>query len=137
MIRRWIQYITWSLDTRVMDSSLAAHHYLRRQWELRLLLSKAQAPCFLLDSRWFYAWVHYLSTPTADPPSFAAQHHSFLKHGPSSEEESPINPSLKLNQHFVLVSCQLYCYIQRIYGIDGPTIHKGTVALRTDITVTT
>ncbi|ORZ16420.1 hypothetical protein BCR42DRAFT_465673 [Absidia repens] len=174
MIQKWMQYLTRSLDVLYVQTTssgslpdltasmrspvsplstktmILAQHQLRRQWESRLLLSKLQSPCFLLDSHWFFAWVHYLSTPSAHPPSFSAQHHFFLhpyhvKTNNNGEENcyhsrshhlstdvsqmrnrvpfTTINPNLKLNVHFVVVSCQLYCYIQRIYGIEGPTIH--------------
>ncbi|KAI8089610.1 uncharacterized protein BX664DRAFT_359148 [Halteromyces radiatus] len=120
IVKQWIQRLTWSLDMVDRHHGQMVPHLVRRQWELRLLLSKTQSPCYLLDSQWFYAWINYLSSPSMDPPSSMPQHDYFLinDHPPS------IHPHLKLNQHFVLVSSQLYFYIQRIYGIQGPTIHK-------------
>ncbi|CAO3648437.1 unnamed protein product [Cunninghamella echinulata] len=138
MVRQWMQYILWSIS---LPSS--PHHYnasrqlilhKQRQLELQLLFSTSETPCFFLDSQWFFSWMKSLvqvkeieeikekeeKLNTINYPlSISPQHDFFF-----NQQTHLLKPHLKLNLHFVLVTSQIYCYIQRIYGINGPTIHK-------------
>ncbi|KAI9299495.1 hypothetical protein BJ944DRAFT_245175 [Cunninghamella echinulata] len=132
MVRQWMQYILWSIT---LPSSPHHHNVSRqlilhkqRQLELQLLFSTSETPCYFLDSQWFYSWMKSLvqikeageSDIINYPLSISPQHDFFF-----NQQTHALKPHLKLNLHFVLVTGQIYCYIQRIYGINGPTIHKG------------
>ncbi|KAI8065128.1 hypothetical protein BC940DRAFT_335024 [Gongronella butleri] len=107
-VRQWLRWLTYGLDFPQ-----------RRACELKLLYSTIQTPSLLLDSQWFYRWIHYLSNAQAVPPSTAPRHDRFF--APVSRQ---LLPHLKFHTHFVVVSVPLYCYVKRMYNIHGPTVHK-------------
>ncbi|CAO3637383.1 unnamed protein product [Cunninghamella blakesleeana] len=146
LVRKWIQSILWSVTIFSNNDNIVL--YKQRQLEIQLLSSTSETPSYFLDSQWFFSWLKSLSLienhqhdPQPDlilddvseeednncyssyscsyPLSISPQHHLFL-----DQQTHLLKPNLKFSLHFVLVTCQIYCYIQRIYGIDGPTIHK-------------